>query len=262
MQRPQNHIPSGIANNPRDSFSDDEDMDTDELHPTRPSTATVPAYEWDVKDLDDELHTFEPDYKLDRRGGICTFRGVLNLGALFIIVVGLVTLFAGYPIVLFYIRSKPKNIGFNLGGANGSGQVPDLPGVKGLIDSTTPQEAYTMTGPTDGLKYNLVFSDEFSVDGRTFYPGDDPYWEAVDLNYWPTGDVEWYDPAAATTANGKLVIEMSETLNHDLNFRSAMLQSWNKFCFTTGIIEVSISLPGNSRTQGYVPFFFLFIGFF
>ena len=35
----------------------------------------------------------------------------------------------------------------------------------------------------------LVFSDEFNVDGRSFYPGDDPYWEAVDLHYWPTGDL-------------------------------------------------------------------------
>lgn len=32
----------------------------------------------------------------------------------------------------------------------------------------------------------LVFSDEFNQDGRTFYPGDDPYWEAVDLHYWGT----------------------------------------------------------------------------
>ena len=32
----------------------------------------------------------------------------------------------------------------------------------------------------------LVFSDEFNVDGRTFYPGDDPFWEAVDLHYWGT----------------------------------------------------------------------------
>jgi len=30
----------------------------------------------------------------------------------------------------------------------------------------------------------LVFSDEFNTDGRSFYPGDDPYWEAVDLHYW------------------------------------------------------------------------------
>jgi hypothetical protein len=32
--------------------------------------------------------------------------------------------------------------------------------------------------------WDLVFSDEFNTDGRTFYPGDDPYWEAVDLHYW------------------------------------------------------------------------------
>ena len=36
----------------------------------------------------------------------------------------------------------------------------------------------------------LVFSDEFNVEGRTFYPGDDPYWEAVDLWYGSTHDLE------------------------------------------------------------------------
>lgn len=36
----------------------------------------------------------------------------------------------------------------------------------------------------DGSKYNLVFSDEFEVPGRTFYEGDDPFWSAVDLHYW------------------------------------------------------------------------------
>lgn len=35
-------------------------------------------------------------------------------------------------------------------------------------------------------EYQLVFSDEFNLDGRTFYPGDDPYFEAVDLNYHAT----------------------------------------------------------------------------
>lgn len=33
-----------------------------------------------------------------------------------------------------------------------------------------------------------------------------------------------------------------------------MLQSWNKFCFTRGYIEVAIVLPGpNANTQGYWP---------
>ena len=64
----------------------------------------------------------------------------------------------------------------------------------------------------DGSDMTLVFSDEFNQDGRTFYPGDDPFWEAVDLQYWATvsslslyivcllnncfdkNDLEWYDP--------------------------------------------------------------------
>ena len=35
-------------------------------------------------------------------------------------------------------------------------------------------------------------------------------WEAVDLNYWETVDLEWYDPDAATTRDGKLEITISE----------------------------------------------------
>jgi beta-glucanase (GH16 family) len=54
----------------------------------------------------------------------------------------------------------------------------------GLIDSETPLEAYTKTSIEDGSEWDLVFSDEFNTDGRSFYPGDDPFWEAVDLHYW------------------------------------------------------------------------------
>ena len=49
---------------------------------------------------------------------------------------------------------------------------------------------------------------------------------------WPTGDFEWYDPGQITTANGNLVIEMREQETHGLDYRSGMLQSWNKFCFS------------------------------
>lgn len=36
----------------------------------------------------------------------------------------------------------------------------------------------------------LQFSDEFNTPGRTFYPGDDPYWTAMDLWYGVTRDME------------------------------------------------------------------------
>src|SRR5438477_11529076 len=62
-----------------------------------------------------------------------------------------------------------------------------MPGNCGMIDLETPQHAYTKNGYYDGQTMELVFSDEFNTDGRTFYPGDDPYWEAVDLHYWQVG---------------------------------------------------------------------------
>lgn len=55
-----------------------------------------------------------------------------------------------------------------------------------MIDPDTPEDVYTKKSYVDSSKeLQLVFSDEFNVDGRTFYPGDDPYWEAVDMHYWP-----------------------------------------------------------------------------
>jgi beta-glucanase (GH16 family) len=55
-----------------------------------------------------------------------------------------------------------------------------------LIDKDTPQSAYSRKSHETGENMVLVFSDEFDRDGRSFYPGDDPYWEAVDLWYWGT----------------------------------------------------------------------------
>jgi hypothetical protein len=54
----------------------------------------------------------------------------------------------------------------------------------GLVDLDTPKEAFVKPSYRDGTDWILVFSDEFNTDGRTFYPGDDPYWEAADLHYW------------------------------------------------------------------------------
>lgn len=93
----------------------------------------------------------------------------------------------GFP-VLSFVRKKVQGNqgGFNLGGINATGQVPDMPGNWGLIDKDTPKEAYTRKSYMSNEEYVLVFSDEFNLDGRSFFPGDDPYWEAVDLHYWGT----------------------------------------------------------------------------
>ncbi|KAJ7264010.1 beta-glucan synthesis-associated [Mycena haematopus] len=218
---------------------------------TRSNTSSLAPQFWDTDpDLDDTLHTPDRD---DPSFTFFSLRGWLNASALFILCGGLIVLFAGYPIISSFGSSSSTLGASNLGGINRTGQVPALISFPSLIDKDTPTDAYSRTGITDGQQYNLIFSDEFNIDGRSFYPGDDPYWEAVDLHYWPTGDLEWYDPGAITTADGNLVITMTEQDFHDLNFKSGMMQTWNKFCFTTGYVEVRVSFPGTTNTPGFWP---------
>ncbi|KAN0059702.1 hypothetical protein ACQY0O_008274 [Thecaphora frezii] len=203
---------------------------------------------------DDWLHDPESKASRQRVCGCLDKRGCFNLLTLLLLALGLLGLFAGYPIITYVERvTVSRKGGYGLGGTNASGQVPLLPLHRALIDPDTPQEAMTRMTIDGKKKMNLVFSDEFNEDGRSFYPGDDPFWEAVELHYWGTNDYEWYDPSAVTTANGSLVITMSEVETHNLNFRSGMLQSWNKFCFTGGYIEVGMVLPGAPDAGGLWP---------
>lgn len=48
-----------------------------------------------------------------------------------------------------------------------------------LVDPDTPESARTRLNVDGRTRMNLVFSDEFNVDGRSFYPGDDPYWVSL-----------------------------------------------------------------------------------
>ena len=91
--------------------------------------------------------------------------------------------------------------GFNLGGINATGQLPVIPGNRGLIDVDTPKEAYTKQSYMSSDILELVFSDEFNTEGRSFYPGDDPYWEAPSLHYW--GTVRAQGGRAAAWADGR-----------------------------------------------------------
>ena len=198
---------------------------------------------------------------------VCESRGV------FLLVSG--TVLIVYRFIDVVSRGGTGSYGWNMGNTNSSGQVPDIPNLPSLIDADTPDEVkYGIRKGYNGRDYQLVFSDEFNEDGRTFFPGDDPFvsllcsvivggsrtnafvcqWEAVDIHYWQTRDLEWYDPDVPTTRDGNLEITLTEQPIHGLNFRSGMIQSWNKLCFNKGAyIEVKASLPGNSRASGYWP---------
>jgi len=146
-----------------------------------PTTTTVPQYMWDKDpDLDDPLHN--PDRR-DSSFTLFSARGWMNVGMIILLLAGLIFLFVGYPVLLAVIDEPEKATGFNVGGINSTGQIPQFVNFPHLIDADTPDSVLTRVG-SDGKVYDLVFSDEFNTDGRSFYPGDDPFWEAADLHYW------------------------------------------------------------------------------
>ncbi|KAJ7595046.1 beta-glucan synthesis-associated [Mycena floridula] len=201
----------------------------------------------DLVEPDDELHTPKKTSgtRVEHGGTPISVRGFSNLGCLIVLCFLILALFLGYPVISYATRpALSTHGGFNIGGLNASGQVPSMAGNWGLIDVETPKEAYTVSSWRDSSKkMQLVFSDEFNTDGRTFYPGDDPYWEAA------TNNMEWYDPAAVMTANGSLVITLEEKETHDLHYQGGK----NKFCFTGGYIETSVELPGANNILGLWP---------
>jgi hypothetical protein len=145
----------------------------------------------DDEDMDDALHTFTAKDRKDLNTpfDITSMRGWANAITLCALLAGVLMLFGGYPIIAFATRNTNQfganTAGYNLGGVNSTGQYPAIDAPI-LIDPDTPQSAMKRTG-YDGEEWDLVFSDEFNKEGRTFYPGDDPFWEAVDIHYWPTG---------------------------------------------------------------------------
>ncbi|ERF76947.1 hypothetical protein EPUS_02659 [Endocarpon pusillum Z07020] len=237
--------------------SDDDNVNTQtvsEKYNILPSAGLL-LFPEDVE-KDDYLHNPDPSGKEDRDCDVFTRRGMINVGGLAFITIGILVLFIGYPVLSFVqnYTTKPDPCKINPDCIR-VGKIPLLKNVRQtLIDPDTPKSAMRKKDH-HGNTWNLVFSDEFSKSGRTFFDGDDPYWEAMDIWYGVTQDLEWYDPDAVTTNNGVLELRFDAFQNHGLNYRSGMLQSWNKMCFKGGRLEASISLPGRGDTVGFWPGF-------
>ncbi|KAI9748773.1 MAG: hypothetical protein M4579_007123 [Chaenotheca gracillima] len=243
---------------PSRAGSDDDNVNTQtvsEKYNILPSAGLL-LFPEDVE-KDDWLHNPDPNEKEKRECDVFSRRGIVNVGGLLLITLAVLVLFIGYPVI-----TEVQKVVDPTGGACSSnpdcidvGPIPLFTNVRrGLIDPDTPDSAKSRKSAS-GKKMNLVFSDEFNTEGRTFYDGDDPYFQGVDLWYGVTQDLEWYDPDAATTKDGTLNIQFDAFQNHNLNYRSGMLQSWNKLCFQGGHIEASVSLPGKGSVIGFWPGF-------
>ncbi|KAF0693349.1 Aste57867_15681 [Aphanomyces stellatus] len=136
---------------------------------------------------------------------------------------------------------------------------PAKSGVGIWVDVDTPQAAMKKK-TSRGQTWDLVMSDEFEIDGRSFKAGKDHLWTALDIPDGVNAALELYNSSNVYTKGGKLInkVEALETnityFNQWLDipsfqtgttyYSAGMMQSWNKFCIQGGMIEVAAKLPG------------------
>lgn len=248
---------SGLSRTMSISSVDETDpfLSSNEFSPFGGYPASEFPLKLNEKEADDYLHNPDPIvdaaeerkcHKLDSRGWGC-------LIAFLLLLAGFIVVFIVLPLLDFTgpAQSTPAPNQISRLSPYSYGRLKAL---RHLIDDDTPDDAKTRKSPVSGNEMKLVFSDEFNVEGRTFYSGDDPFWEAPDFWYGSaTQDLEWYSPDAAWTENGTLHIRLDAYRNHNLNYRSAMIQSWNKLCYSQGYIEFGVRLPGKGNVSGLWP---------
>jgi len=153
-----------------------------------------------------------------------------------------------------------------------SARIDDRGDFFGWVDPATEEQYHRIKAYSTGETLELVMSDEFEKEGRSFRDGSDPMWTALDKSdddqtSQGKKSLQYYSSNMATTKNGKLVIKTTDedTSWHEFNpykrkletmtrhFKSAMVMGWDKFCFTGGVLEVDIKLPGRHDIGGLWP---------
>ena len=139
-----------------------------------------------------------------------------------------------------------------------------------LVDNDTPAaQRITVSRSNNNLDYVLVFSDEFNGAGRAFGGESDPHWEAYTAPDPNPEAIQFYNGSAefVTTKDGSLVLRLSQRKARwrgwdaderrmrpfQRNYTSGMVSTWNRFCFTGGIVEMSVQLPGDAHGGGLWP---------
>ncbi|TDH69611.1 hypothetical protein CCR75_007639 [Bremia lactucae] len=141
---------------------------------------------------------------------------------------------------------------------------PTKSGIGPWIDVDTPSDKYVYQ-TSRGRRWDLVMSDEFNVPNRSFRAGDDHMWTSLEKPDGVNGALEVYSHNMTSTACSKdgtcyfyiktidevTKVQVYNMYTHPPSFeevkfwyRGAMVQSWNKFCYQGGMLEVRAQLPG------------------
>ncbi|OQR88660.1 callose synthase, partial [Thraustotheca clavata] len=137
------------------------------------------------------------------------------------------------------------------------------------IDPDTPNEARVLRVPKGSgynfyeapttNEYQLIFSDEFNDNERAFEAGFDSRWTALENLDTTNMGQHYFSPKAVQTDKGNLIITTSKPKEkyHEAQYVSGSVQTWNKFCFTGGYVEMKAILPGKWGIPGTWPAFWI-----
>lgn len=132
------------------------------------------------------------------------------------------------------------------------------------MDVDSPESACFKPAEREGRMMKLVFSDEFDRPGRTFIDGHDSRWTALESAPYSNEQVNYYNASHAFTRDGVLdILCTNDDVTFEVNgtreephaktetrtIQTAMLQTWNKFCFSQGAVEISARMPGPHGSQ-------------
>ncbi|RLN62694.1 hypothetical protein BBJ29_007352 [Phytophthora kernoviae] len=181
-------------------------------------------------------------------------------------IAGTIVLLSFISVYMSMLSAKKQAMALTKTGKDSSttSLYPTKSGIKDWVDPDTPEDRHLYTN-SRGRKWDLVMSDEFNVANRSFRPGDDHIWTSLDKPDGVNGALEIYSHNMTSTkcdddGTCYYYIEVSDepqTISvynmykyppgyEDAHFyyRAAMVQSWNKFCFQGGMLEVRAQLPG------------------
>jgi len=143
-------------------------------------------------------------------------------------------------------------------------EYPVKSGLGIWVDPDTPDDRQSYVS-SRGRRWDLVMSDEFNTPNRDFRPGKDHLWTSLEKPDGVNGAKEIYSHNMTSTAcddDGtcyyyiKIIDDHQKISVYNLYlstpgyetveffYRAAMVQSWNKFCFQGGMLEVRAQLPG------------------
>ncbi|KAL3666340.1 hypothetical protein V7S43_008592 [Phytophthora oleae] len=146
----------------------------------------------------------------------------------------------------------------------GDATYPTKSGIKTWVDPATPDDRQLYIN-SRGRRWDLVMSDEFNTPNRSFRPGDDHIWTSLEKPDGVNGALELYSHNMTSTkcdddgtcyfyikaVDEVNVIHVYNMYTHPPGYtdayffyRSGMVQSWNKFCYQGGMIEIRVQLPG------------------